>query len=134
MKFTCSIMLFFCTKCGCHAHTRMVNLARPCVPPGTYGKAQLKIFSSGQVPPKVKSWLSHVHPGTQTVSDPVHAIELEDFRIRFNAIRAEMRAQGQPTESTDFEGELEDELIGQQAHEPTLGGIITPGQCSSESD
>ena len=28
--------IIFCTKCGCHAHSRMVNLAKECIPPGDW--------------------------------------------------------------------------------------------------
>ena len=84
--------IIFCTKCGCHAHSRIVNLAKKCIPPGDYGLAQLSKFNKGEIPKNINNRSSVFHPGTRTVTDdPELVLELADFRLRFDAI---VRAQG----------------------------------------
>ena len=114
-----------------HSHGKPRETMRPT---STYGKSRPKIFNSGQIPAGINSWPSHVHPGTQTVSDPLHVSELDDFRSKFNAIRAGINADSQPSEEPDFEEELETQLIGQHDCELTLGGDATPNQSADDSD
>ena len=43
--------LVYCNRCGSRAMHHMRRLARPCRPPGTYGKLTLKYIREGRLPP-----------------------------------------------------------------------------------
>ena len=46
----------YCTKCGSRAGTCIKHLAKPCVPPGKYGKDALKAILNDRLPPNLDAW------------------------------------------------------------------------------
>ena len=49
--------LVFCNKCGSRKGTKVVkNLARPCGPPSSFGKATLKAIHKDMLPSKLVQW------------------------------------------------------------------------------
>ena len=78
--------VFFCHKCGAMTVGHLLNnLARPCVPPTTWGLRNLAALKAGKLPPKLTRWpdpstlYQGLSPAEAQVLDNINR-QIDDFK------------------------------------------------------